>query len=151
MSRELLQQVGQIVQLIDPDSFASDGAGGSDTGRVSVGQHKGCLFVVSIGDVSASVSGKLSLVYSATGSVAGSDYAELAGATDFITADTDTANSVRLLDVAFDDGKAVVAAGKFAASLTGDSDGTIELGVVAIPYGGNVLLPIGQANTVIET
>lgn len=148
MSLELLQQVGVIKQLINPDGFGSDGLAAIADGNVQVNGHAGLLFVIGIGDVAADVSGTVSLVYSASGSAAATDYGELAGATDaVVTVDTDTANSIQLIELDLQQ-LGVVAAGKFGLAVDGDSDGTLEVGAWVIPYGGNVQVPSTQPNLI---
>jgi len=148
--RDLLQRVGTMTVLWAPDSYDSDTTGIGD-GHIQINGYKGILFAILVGDIAEGGTLDFAAVYSSTNSATASDYAELAGATDAVLSlDSDsTANTLYLIDVFLGD-KSVVAAGGMAMTATMNGAAG-EFSVLAIPYGGNLVLPISQTNTPTET
>jgi len=149
--RDLLQRVGTITTLWAPDSYDSDVDAAAGDARIKVEGYKGVLFVIMLGDIVHTGVCTFSVVYGTSNSTHASDYAELAGATDAVlSVDSDTTqNTTYLIDVFLGD-KTVVAAG-YLAMLAAPATAATEFAVLAIPYGGNITLPVSQSHTATET
>lgn len=148
--RDMIQTMGKAVVLFHPDSIASDQTSIGDA-RIKVESYGGMLFAIQVGDITTTGTLSVSIVKASTNTETASDYAEIAGATDaVIEADSDSgANTLRLINVRLHDKS--VAFTDFIAARVVTTGAPIELGVLAIPYGGNLVLPVSQTTTPIST
>lgn len=143
----LHEYIGKVFQAVPPDAYATDFAVSSNY-EVPIDGHKGCLFILNMGAMSAgTVDGAIYYASNGVASDAGVD-TDVWSASNAVWAQitSDSSAGVYLLNV--DLGAKNLSGGSLYVKL--DVVGQPDVGVVAIPYGGNVSLPATNAQTVVN-
>lgn len=151
----LHQQIGTVYQVIDPDTFTSAAVAGqlaaTDCGEgVPVRNADKVLFILSVGDVTATGSRLLGVAYSSTGSASDAGNSTDVWASSnayFPTITSDCANEVFLLDLDLGTKGLTDAEGKLYIISTAVGTVADEFGVIGIPYKLKVL-PSTNENTI---
>lgn len=149
-NKRLHQYVGEIVQVIEPDAYSSGTVAASDNDAgVSIAGMDGVLFIIAMGDAATLTSLVLQVQYSSTGSSsdAVTSNTGMTCSDAVVTIDSDGVNEVYLIDFNIGTKGLSDAAGKLYMEAVASS--TVDVGVVAIPYGGN-RMPSTNENTIVE-
>jgi len=146
---KLHQYIGKVAQAIPASTYATDTAFSSDGANdVPIAGHKGVLFICDWTPVAAATA-TVALWYASdnidSNAVTGSDFT---GGSDAVFAafSSDVSAGIFLLDYSLS--KNNITSGTMYAKAT--IIGTPTLGVIGIPYGGNVILPSTNANTIVQ-
>jgi len=153
MMSALIDEIGEVITLFGPDAYGSDATAASDgdAGIPIVGM-RGILFVLAVGDLTATGTVTVALNYSSTGNAsdAGTD-TDLWHASDavFAAVDSDGENETYLLWLDLQAKGMADAAGKIFATMSAPPKAG-ELSLIAIPQMQTSRVPCTNANTVVR-
>lgn len=151
----LYENVGEVVQLIEPDAYATDVPCSDNDSGVPVQDAQGILFVLAVGELPTSTNKgtvTVTLKYASDGGYNGSDAgqdSDVWHCTDaaFAEVDSDGENEVYLLDLDLGAKALMDEQGKLYADAQTEGDAN-DFTLIAIPY-GMTYNPSTNENTVV--
>jgi hypothetical protein len=144
----ITDKIGEVIQPIDPDAYASDVAFTAAVG-VPIKNALGVLFILSAGDLTGGTL-DASLYYSSTGTssdAVGTDAAWESSDAAWAQVTSDGENEVYLLDIITGNKDLSDAAGTLVINV--EAVGANDFSVVGFPYGMSYS-PSTNANTVVQ-
>jgi len=145
---KLHEYIGKVHVAVPANTYATDFIYDSDgTNDIPIDGHKGVLFIANWSPVAAH-SAEVVVYYASDGlsSNAGVDSDVWASTNATMSFDSDVSAGCYLLDV--DISSKNLSGGSFFTKVEAVGTGVL-IGVVAIPYGGNMDLPSTNANTIV--